>query len=114
MGCENTRITIDLDTRSRIHLKWALLKGRFLFGRTADEIYRTNRGFHCIWFNIPCSEEQMYRYREIIGDDKKRISLDRGCEFKPKQVLFSEKKSTYYDSEGNIRHEEIHKRERVR
>ena len=108
------RVSIDLDSRSRPKLKWALLKGRFLIGRTADEIYRTRRGFHLIWYNVPISEEKMFRYRKILNDDKRRIELDRNCPLKPKQVLFCEKKSTYYDDEGNIRHEETHKRERIR
>lgn len=104
----------DLDTRSKIKLRWVLLKGRFLIGWTADEIYRTKRGFHLIWRNVQISEEESLRYRKILSDDKHRIELDESCPKKPKQVLFDEKKVTYYDAEGNPEHEETFKREKVR
>lgn len=108
------RVTIDLDSSSKIRLKWALLKGRLLCGKPADEIYRTRRGFHLLWFNVPITEEQMFRYRKILNDDKKRIELDKECEKKPKQVLFDTKIIRYLNEDGTVRHEEIWKRERIR
>jgi hypothetical protein len=104
----------DLDTHNKLKLKWALIKGRMLCGKPADEIYRTHRGFHAIWNSIPISFEKSLKWRKLIGDDSKRIKLDKECMKKPKQILFTEKKVTRLDSEGNIKNIEIHKRERLK
>lgn len=85
-----------------------------LCGKPADEIYRTRRGFHIIWKDLPITFEQSLRYRKLIGDDKNRIALDKDCPEKPKQVLFTKKTVKYLDKEGNIEHEETHERERIR
>lgn len=105
---------IDLDCSSKLKLKWALLKGRLLCGKPADEIYRTRRGFHCIWKDLPITWEQSFRYRKIIGDDRNRIYLDKSCPEKPKQVLFDSKKVTRFDKDGNFVSEETFKRKRIR
>jgi hypothetical protein len=104
----------DLDTHSKIRLKWVLLKGRILCGKTADEIYKTHRGFHIVFRNIPISFEKSLKWRKLIGDDSNRIFLDSSCPKKPKQVLFAEKKITRFDRDGNLKNIEIFKRERIK
>jgi len=107
------RITIDLDTRSKLKLNWTLLKGRLLCGKKADEIYQTRKGFHVIWHGLKIDKETSFRWRGLLGDDRNRIRLDRN----PKritQVLFAEKHITYKDKDGNITKEENFTRRRIK
>jgi hypothetical protein len=103
-----------LDTHNWFRLKYILLKGRILCGKSADEIYKTHRGFHLIWKEIPITFEKSLKWRKLIGDDSKRIFLDSSCPKKPHQVLFAEKKISRYDRDGSLKNIEIHKRERIR
>jgi hypothetical protein len=91
------RITIDVDHKSRIALWWVCFKGRILLGKSADNIYKTRKGWHVIWHSLPMTEQASITYRKILGDDKNRIRLDHFSNKRLHQVLFSEKTIRYYD-----------------
>jgi len=97
------RITIDLDSHSKLRLALILLRGFATLHKFPDEIRKTNRGRHIIWRGIKCTVEEMYLYRKIIGDDKRRIKLDILKKKGEKQILFKEKTASFFafDGEGN-------------
>lgn len=88
------RVTIDLDTKNPIILFLTLSKGLILIRKLPREIRKSpsKRGFHIIWDNTSLSPEQSLRYRYIIGDDRKRIMLDKKCKKRITQILFTNKK----------------------
>jgi hypothetical protein len=90
------RVSIDRDTHNPIDIMWCMIKGIYLCRRLPFKIRKTRRGYHLIWKGLPIPEYKMYAYRKVIGDDKNRIFLDRLSTHRLKQVLFSEKKITYY------------------
>lgn len=84
------RITVDIDSDSKLNLLWKLSKG-LLLCRKIPEIKRTSRGYHLIWYGLKISFKRHFLYRKFIGDDENRIRLDMN----PKrlgQVLFTEKR----------------------
>lgn len=87
------RITIDLDTKNLLTLFLTLTKG-IIITRKIPKIRRsaTRRGFHIIWYGMEHSPKENLKYRYIIGDDKKRIELDRKCKKRISQILFTRKK----------------------
>ena len=90
------RITIDLDTHSKLRLALTLLRGFATLYKFPDEIRKTNRGRHLIYRGIKCTIEKMYLYRKIIGDDERRIKLDILKKKGEKQILFKEKTASFY------------------
>jgi hypothetical protein len=56
----------------------------------------TRHGFHCIWHNLPITEEEMFELRKRLGDDSNRIKLDAQGH-RVRQVLFSEKKVKFFN-----------------
>jgi len=108
------RVTCDLDRKSKLRLFWALFKGRILIGKTADEIFRTRRGWHLIYENLDISQERSLELRKRLGDDPKRIYLDTNCPKKQQQILFSQKVRREFNNEGMMTSEQIYDRERIR
>lgn len=83
-------VTIDCDG-GRISLLWKIFKGLLICRRFPDEIYRTLKGYHLIWYGLKIDFKKHFLYRKFIGDDLNRIKLDMN----PKrigQVLFTDKK----------------------
>lgn len=99
MGDYVMRVTIDLDSQNPIKLFFVLSKGCVLCRRLPYFIRLTRKGFHCGWRHLNISDDDMYRYRYIIGDDRKRIELDKNNETLVKQVLFIHKK-VYVHKDG--------------
>lgn len=85
------RVTIDLDKKNPITLFITLLKGFILYRKIPNYFRITKRGYHIGWIRIPISEHKMYVHRQMLGDDKKRILLDKLCYGKPKQTFFTHK-----------------------
>jgi len=84
------RITIDLDNCSVLKLFFTIFKGLVLCRKFPDEIEKTKRGFHLIYFDVPISIRKHYAYRYFIGDDYERIKFDMNKK-RAIQVLFNEK-----------------------
>ena len=96
------RVTIDLDSKSRIKLYWSVFKGILLCRKFPDVIRNSSggRGYHIIWRGLNISEEQMFKYREWIGDDPNRLYLDRSSN-RVKQILFTKKEVKFYESKNS-------------
>ena len=94
------RVTIDLDDNSLIKLFLVIGKGMVAllkyFPRIVPEIERTRKGFHVTWRHLPISEEESFKYRLLIGDDRNRINLDMQSWKRIKQVMFNYKKSDFF------------------
>lgn len=97
------RITIDLDSHSKFLLGLTLVRGIATLYRLPNEIRKTNRGRHLIYRGIKCSEEEMFIYRHIIGDDERRIMMDKIKKKGERQILFKEKNVSFFalDDDGN-------------
>lgn len=94
-------------------MPFSVLKGVILC-RKFPEIYRTGSGkFHLIFRGVNANEEEMMRLRRLIGDDKKRIHLDKVCKLKPQQILFTKKVVKYYKTKGKIDDVKIYVRRRI-
>ena len=83
------RVTIDVDHQFNF---LQIQKGIEMFGRF-PEIRKSpsGRGYHLIWRNLQISWEESMKYRRLLGDDPRRIMIDkvsRGAT----QVLFSKKR----------------------
>jgi hypothetical protein len=114
------RVTVDIDSKSKLSLWWVLFKGRILLGKTADNIHKTRKGWHVIWHSLPMTEEASFTYRKILGDDKNRIRLDHFSNKRLHQVLFSEKRVRTYiparnlNEEKQLIREEVYYRRRIK
>ena len=89
------RITIDVDG-SELEALIKLLNLIYytrMFRRAKYELYKTRRGYHIIARDLPISFEESLIARMLVGDDPTRIELDELDESKPKQVLFSWKRT---------------------
>jgi hypothetical protein len=85
------RITIDIDNKD--DLTKAIKTGYKLIGRKPDVVRESagKRGYHLIWYGLKINEDEMFFYREKIGDDPNRIRLDKKVKKNFKQVLFTKK-----------------------
>lgn len=94
----NLRITVDIDNKA--NLEYSLKQGYKLLKRRPDVIRESpnKRGYHLIWYNVNCSEEEMFKFRKLIGDDPVRIKLDKKVKLNFKQVLFTKKKKEVLDN----------------
>ncbi|MEM2919009.1 MAG: hypothetical protein QXY62_05890 [Candidatus Altiarchaeota archaeon] len=112
------RVTLDLDSKSRIKLWYVCLKGRFLIGKPPDEIYKTRKGYHIIWSGLPITFEKSIELRKKLGDDKNRIRLDLCGKKRLKNVLFDEKTIRYYrineNGERELIKQETFKRQKIK
>lgn len=90
------RVTCDIDSKDSFIIGIALLKGIYHLRKLPEKIDNTEKGVHIIYNKIDTDIEGCLRYRWIIGDDRKRISLDKMCRLKPFQVLFCEKETKCY------------------
>ncbi|MFH8087003.1 MAG: hypothetical protein QW609_04255 [Candidatus Aenigmatarchaeota archaeon] len=84
------RITCDID-KGIPFLFFTIFKGLILIGKKPDEIIRTKKGFHVIWYNVNIPYETHFAYRKVLGDDEKRIMADLDNK-RVSQVLFDIKK----------------------
>lgn len=98
------RITADIDSRSRFKLWWYITKS-FIFIREIIEIdvlRSYTKGFHLVvWTNKNYHKNQIYNLREVIGDDKNRIRIDKIKKL-GEQTLFY-KKEYYTPKSSKIR-----------
>jgi len=72
------RLTIDLDKKSQ--LKKTLIKINDFFNKKAiDEIWvsASGRGYHLITYELDTAYDLLFMLRELFGDDKWRIKIDR-------------------------------------
>lgn len=96
------RITCDLDGlnifSSFFKLLISITLGLFYLRRFPDKIRLSNskKGFHTIYYGLEIGKEKSLWYREKMLDDQNRIELDRECEHKPYQVLFTKKRVIHY------------------
>lgn len=88
----SSRITIDIDDKDlslpllKIFLSLEKVNIKKLIIRESS-----NKGYHIIIFaSNPLSHKEIFRLRKFIGDDKKRIRIDKKRKF-PKQYLFYKK-----------------------
>ena len=98
------RVTIDVDggeLEALIKLL-NLMHYTRMFKRAKYELYRTGRGYHIIARDLPITFEQSLLIRMMVGDDETRIMLDEIHEGKPKQVLFTWKRTRGYRKPLNI------------
>jgi hypothetical protein len=101
-------------------LWYYLLKGRILCGKWADSIYRTRKGYHVIYRNLPISFEKSMELRKKLADDFNRRRLDSIGSKRLKQVLFDIKTTRYYepaksfDEEKTLLKEETFVRKRIK
>ena len=99
------RVTVDLDRKSISELMTVLVKGSVLCRKIPSNIRRTRKGYHLIWRGLPIDEQKMYLLRFRLHDDRNRIRLDILSPKRIKQVLFSEKRTVYFDEDGGIKKE---------
>lgn len=85
------RITIDIDTKNPIFLFRTFFYGLIMYRKLPNLFHITKKGYHLGWINVKISEDDMFRHRLLLGDDKRRILLDRICLCKPRQTLFNRK-----------------------
>ena len=89
------RITVDIDKNIFLVLV-SFFRFLILF-RKFPKIRKTKRGFHLsIYLPYLISDSSLKKYRLLLFDDRKRIFMD-DVPFKPKQVLFDEKKLVLFD-----------------
>ena len=89
------RVTIDVDG-SELEALMKLLNLMYytrMFKRAKYELYKTGKGYHIIARDLPITFEQSLLLRMAVGDDETRIMLDEVDESKPKQVLFTWKRT---------------------
>ena len=77
---KSKRITIDLDSKSRILLSWIFIKGLFkikdVFEVNVKKSYSGN--YHLIfWSNRNYSQNEIFKLRKKLFDDKNRIRIDK-------------------------------------
>ncbi len=87
------RITADLDTNNKIKLHWYIAKALFLKPQRLEIKPSNSKGYHLImWkdFIETVDNDYIFAIRKFLGDDKKRIEIDRARK-NPKQVLFYKK-----------------------
>lgn len=97
------RVTLDQDTKSALALLLKLVKGFLLFKKLPRTIRKTRKGYHLIWSGIDATKRDMFKYRKMLGDDKNRIRLDMLSNKRLSQVLFTDKRVTYFDDEGKVK-----------
>jgi len=83
------RVTIDIDRPNPYKLLWKIIRGSIMLRKLPSSVRVTQKGYHILWRGLDYTEAQAFMYRERIGDDMNRISLDAQFSNKPKQILFS-------------------------
>ncbi|HDJ96623.1 MAG TPA: hypothetical protein ENG45_00945 [Candidatus Aenigmarchaeota archaeon] len=95
------RITIDIDGNFFVFVH-SFIRCLILFSKV-PRYRKTSKGYHLwIYLDRLITEKELYKYRLLLFDDRKRVKLDMRCRLKPKQVLFDEKKITEFDGK-NVR-----------
>lgn len=87
-----SRVTIDLDSKSKIKLSLTLIKGLRTIPRISFiKIKPSNsKGYHIIFYsNKLLSKKKINQFRNKLKDDKLRQYYER--DKKPSQILFSKK-----------------------
>ena len=98
------RVTIDVDGSELEALVKLLNLMHYtrMFKRAKYELYKTGKGYHIIARDLPITFEQSLLLRMMVGDDETRLMLDELDESKPKQVLFTWKRTRGYRKPLNI------------
>lgn len=87
------RITADYDTKNKFNIINNLIKCILLIDKIEKlELKKSNsKGYHLIlWTKQKYTNNQIYKLRQLIGDDRKRIKMDKIRPF-GKQTLFHKK-----------------------
>jgi len=86
------RLTVDLDSWWFQDLQRMIAIAYNLGLGFPAELKRSpsRKGYHATWYNVP--ENKVVKFRELLGDDARRIKKDVEMHEKPKQVLFTKKK----------------------
>lgn len=87
------RITADIDTKEERYLKASLVTATAIIDKILFiEIKKSNsKGYHIIlWTSKFYPEKDLMKIRELIGDDARRIKLDK-IRKTGKQTLFYKK-----------------------
>ncbi len=89
-------MTLDIDRHSAneniVMMKY--LKLRELTGVTPEvRISSRGHGLQFICRGVQCSYDYSLEIRRICGEDKKRLEFDETLNYKPKQILWREKKA---------------------
>ena len=98
------RVTIDVDGSELEALIKLLNLMHYtrMFKRAKYELYKTGRGYHIVARDLPITFEQSLILRMTVGDDETRVMLDEIDEKKPKQVLFTWKRTRGFRKPLNI------------
>lgn len=92
VGQFKSRITIDLDSKSKLKLLYYVYKGIKIIPKLVGIkiMPSTSKGWHIIFYsNERMSMERIFKYREKLGDDKLRIYYSK--KERPRQILFQKK-----------------------
>lgn len=90
------RITADIDSKSSVIVAYNIYRAfKYIEEISYIEIKKSNsKGFHLIvWTNKKYTLKKQYELRELIGDDKRRIKLDRKRKV-GRNTLFYKKETT--------------------
>jgi len=86
------RLTADLDFTNPLKVLFYIYRAIKLKPNEIVLKKSNSKGFHLIiWVNGRLSKKRIFELREYIGDDKKRIELDKKRK-KPRQYLFYKKR----------------------
>lgn len=84
------RVTVDCDDQTQ---GWKSYNKLIKHTGKKPIVYLSpsGRGFHFIVRDLKISFEESLRLRELCGDDKNRIWIDKNTQHKPKQILWTKK-----------------------
>ncbi len=85
------RLTLDIDDTSKDRVENITFNLKQMFPNSRGELYETKHGFHIIVYGTGLPFAKVIKLREKLGDDKRRILLDKELVKKPLNVLFSMK-----------------------
>lgn len=86
-----SRITLDWDFKDS-YLQMYFYNKIIAFNPSKIEMKKSRKGMHVfIWFNRRITEQNKFLIREICGDDKKHIHMDRTHKH-ARQTMFDSKR----------------------
>jgi len=88
------RITLDLDTLSKIKVSYFFIKSFFIIKniKKINLIKSNSKGYHLIiWTTEKYKLKEQFKLRERLGDDKTRLRLDKNRTL-GRNTLFENKK----------------------
>jgi len=84
------RITVDMDFPTEVEVLRAYNYLKTL-GTPKARISSSGKGIHLKVHGYEPDSDKVERIRRLLGDDNKRVDIDRERKHKPKQVMFSSK-----------------------